>query len=93
MSLFKKVSDIPKTFGGRLALLDHALKLAEISFDDDEPTQSYQLTKAEWEAWELLQLLGSDFTSDLYHVLDAVGPAVLMARDTEEAQDVLDAHR
>lgn len=87
------ISKVPRTYTGKLMMLEQALLAAEESFDDEHPTTLYSLTEAEWTMFELIQTLGSDFAKELSEIIDAASPTVGMATSVEKAKEMLNVDR
>jgi hypothetical protein len=83
------ISKIPITFAGKLAFLSKKLQRAEEAFDNEEQTYTYEMTEAEWEAFETIQTLSSEFVSDLWDVINLLHPSILAARNIDEAKEML----
>lgn len=83
------ISKIPITFAGKLAFLSKKLQRAEEAFDNEEQTYTYEMTEAEWEAFETIQTLSSEFVSELWDVINLLHPSILAARNIEDAKEML----
>lgn len=93
MKMSLNISKVPRTYSGKLMMLEQALLASEESFDDGHPTTLYSLTEAEWQMFELIQTLGSDFAKELSEIIDAASPTVGMATSIEKAKEMLDVDR
>lgn len=87
------ISKVPRTFAGKLTMVQEFMNKAEESFDNDHKTNLYSLTEEEYDAFTLIQTLGTDFFKQLEDIIDYAHPSALLARDEQEAKDVIDAHR
>jgi hypothetical protein len=83
------ISKIPVTYAGKLAFLSKKLQRAEEAFDNEEKTYTYEMTEAEWEAFETIQTLSSEFISELWDVINLLHPSILAARNIEDAKEML----
>jgi len=93
MKMSLNISKVPRTYSGKLMMLEQALLASEESFDDEHPTALYSLTEAEWQMFELIQTLGSDFAKEISEIIDAASPIVGMATSIENARKMLDVDR
>ena len=85
------ISSIPKTLFGKINLWYRMQLQAEEAFDNEEKTYTYELCEKEYELYELIQTLGTDFVLDLLEIVEYI-PNVATARTAEEAINAIDAH-
>lgn len=88
--MFFSISKIPRTFAGKLTMVQEFMNKAEESFDNDHKTNLYSLTEEEYDAFTLIQTLGTDFFKELENIIH---PSALLAKDEQEAKDFIDSHR
>lgn len=87
------ISKVPGTYEGKLAMLEHFLLLAEESFDNEDRTFNYALTEKEYQVFELIQTLGSDFAKELTELIALAHPAIGLSRNIKEAERMVDNDR
>lgn len=78
------------TYEGKLMLLEQMMHRAEESFDNEERTYNYDMTEAEYQLFELVQTLGTDFFKDISNLLYMAHPSISLARNTNEARKMID---
>ena len=87
------ISSVPRTYIGKLMLWHKMQTRAEEDFDNEEQTYTYEMCESEYELFELIQTLGTDFVSDLIQIIELTHPSAGMAQSVGEVQDAIDAHR